>query len=262
MRWTWILLALFGTSCVTVGKHDELQRQHDEAVANLVKREAEIGELKEALALEKRRLQRTSSELGTRIALLEQNLSHADESAVELQRALAELAKRKAEADERIAEFRSLLERFKALIDAGKLRVKIVEGRMVVELPTDVLFASGSATLSKEGQEAIAEVASLLAEIPDRSFQVEGHTDSVQIRTAQYPSNWELAAARSVRVTKTMIEAGMPPERISAASFGEHRPVHSNETREGRDGNRRIEIVVVPDLSSLPGFDELQILGE
>lgn len=262
MRWTWILLALFGTSCVTVGKHDELQRQHDEAVANLVKREAEIGELKEALALEKRQLQRTSSELGTRIELLEQSLSRADESAVELQRALAELARRKAEADERIAEFRSLLERFKALIDAGKLRVKIVEGRMVVELPTDVLFASGSATLSKEGQEAIAEVAGLLAEIPDRSFQVEGHTDSVQIRTAQYPSNWELAAARAVRVAKTMIEAGMPAERISAASYGEQRPVQSNETREGRDANRRIEIVVVPDLSSLPGFDELRILGE
>lgn len=261
MRRTWILAALLTASCVSAGKYDDLKRQHDESTAMLLAREGEIGELKQALDSEKRQLQRTSSELQARIELLEQSLSHADESAGQLQRALAELAKRKAEADERIAEFRSLLGRFQKLIDAGKLRVKMVAGRMVVELPTDVLFRSGAATLSPSGQEAITEVAQLLAEIPDRSFQVEGHTDSVQISTAQYPSNWELAAARSVRVVKTMIEAGMPPERISASSYGEFRPVQSNETREGRDANRRIEIVVVPDLSSLPGFEELQHLS-
>ena len=59
------------------------------------------------------------------------------------------------------------------------------------------------------------------------------------------------------RVTKAMVEAGMPPDRISAASFGEAKPVSPNDSEEGRSANRRIEIVVVPDLSGLPGFDEL-----
>jgi chemotaxis protein MotB len=100
-------------------------------------------------------------------------------------------------------------------------------------------------------------VSEVLASIPERKFQVEGHTDDVPIKTAQYPSNWELAAARSMMVVKEMVTAGMPPERISAASFGEFKPALANDTPEGRAANRRIEIVLVPDLSSLPGFDEL-----
>ena len=97
-----------------------------------------------------------------------------------------------------------------------------------------------------------------LSTIPERRFQVEGHTDNVPIKTAQFPSNWELAAARALIVTKTMVEAGLPGERVSAASFGESKPAVSNDTPDGKAQNRRIEIVVVPDLSTLPGFDELQ----
>ena len=135
--------------------------------------------------------------------------------------------------------------------------MKIVDGRMVVALATDVLFGSGSATLSAEGKSAVAEVAAVLASIPDRKYQVEGHTDDVPIKTAQYPSNWELASARALTVVKAMIDAGVPADRISGASFAESKPAVANATPEGRSANRRIEIVVVPDLSSLPGFDEL-----
>ena len=146
---------------------------------------------------------------------------------------------------------------FQSLIDAGKLKVEIVDGRMVVVLASDVLFASGSANLSRDGKSAIGEVAALLADIPDRKFQIEGHTDNVPIRTAVYPSNWELASARALTVLKTMLEAGMPADRISAASFGDSKPARDNETPEGKAANRRIEIVVTPDLSTLPGFEEL-----
>ena len=153
--------------------------------------------------------------------------------------------------------FKGLLAKFKKLIDSGKLRVKIVDGRMVLELPTDVLFSSGKAKLSDEGTIAIQVIAAVLATIPGRRYQVEGHTDNVPIKTSRYPSNWELAAARAIGVTKAMIVAGMPGETISAASFGQFRPLSTNDTAEGKATNRRIEIVLVPDLSSLPGFDEL-----
>ncbi len=184
--------------------------------------------------------------------------SKLQSSVQEMTTALAELQKRKEEAESRIAEYRALLVKFKSLIDAGKLKVRIIDGRMVVVLASDVLFASGSATLSKDGKAAIAEVAQLLASIPNRKFQIEGHTDNVPISTAQYPSNWELAAARAITVLKTMIDAGMPTDRISAASFGESKPAAPNDTPEGRAQNRRIEIIIVPDLSTLPGFEELQ----
>jgi chemotaxis protein MotB len=139
--------------------------------------------------------------------------------------------------------------------------VKIADGRMVVELATDVLFDSGSAKLSPAGKEAIMEVSRVLVTIADRQFQVEGHTDNVPIATAQYPSNWELAAARSMTVVKSMIEAGMTPARISAASYGDTRPVAGNDTPDGKAATRRIEIVGVPDLSELPGFEELSKAG-
>jgi chemotaxis protein MotB len=170
---------------------------------------------------------------------------------------MPELQKRKEETEARVAEFKALLEKFKALIDAGKLKVTIRDGRMVVELATDILFTSGSATLSKDGKAAIIEVAELLKTIPVRKFQVEGHTDNVPMKGA-YKSNWELASARAMTVLHTMLDAGLAPERISAASYGDSRPTRSNDTPENRAANRRIEIVVVPDLSSLPGFEELR----
>ena len=129
---------------------------------------------------------------------------------------------------------------------------------MVVELATDILFASGSAELSAGGKTAIVEVSKVLATIPERAFQVEGHTDDVPIKNSQYPSNWELAAGRSLTVVKTMIDAGLPAHRVSAASFGEEHPAIPGTSAAARAANRRIEIVVVPDLSSLPGFEELK----
>ncbi|MCB9795743.1 MAG: OmpA family protein [Alphaproteobacteria bacterium] len=244
--------------------NDALQSQYDQLEADsaraLNEAEVQIQTLTQALAeaeAEAEDLQAQIDALNAEKANLLKDRTALKSSVQEMESALAELARRKAAADARVAEFRDLLDRFRALIDAGKLKVKIVDGRMVVELATDVLFASGSAELSKEGKEALTEVAGVLASIPDRRYQVEGHTDDDPIKTAQYPSNWELASGRALVVTKTLIEAGLPATRVSAASYGEYRPVSSNESKEGKASNRRIEIVVVPNLSSLPGFEEL-----
>jgi chemotaxis protein MotB len=251
-----VLTALLAVSigCVTQGTYDALKADHDKTLT-------ELEQTRSGLARE----EATSRVLGEKMAKLEEDLgaTQKDKSSLEssvdqMRQALADLKKRKAEADGRIAEFKALLDKFKTLIDAGKLKVRISEGRMVVELATDVLFSSGSASLSNDGKVAIAEVSTLLASIPDRKFQVEGHTDNVPMRSKAYRSNWELAASRALTVVHTMVEAGMPPDRISAASFGESKPAKANDTPENKAANRRIEIVVVPDLSSLPGFDELQ----
>lgn len=246
------VLAL-GAGCVSQGTFDKLDAEQKETLGQLDSERSRARSLEEALAAERAKARGLEAEK----AAIVKDRSRLESSVGEMQLALAELSKRKAEADARITEYRELLARFQSLIDAGKLRVKIVEGRMVVELASDVLFAPGSATLSKEGKAAIVEVAGLLASIQDRKFQVEGHTDNVPIATAMYPSNWELGAARALTVLKTMADAGMPPTRISAATFGDSKPAQPNDTPEGKAANRRIEIVVVPDLSSLPGFDEL-----
>jgi len=182
-------------------------------------------------------------------------------SVSDMEQALRELARRKEASEARMASYRDLLERFSALIDAGRLSVKIVDGRMVVELATDVLFGSGSAKLSEQGGEALDDVAQVLASLGERTFQVEGHTDNVPIATERYPSNWELASDRALVVVRRLIDGGVTPERISASSHAEHQPVSDNGTADGRARNRRIEIVVVPDLSLLPGHEELKALG-
>lgn len=284
------------SGCVTLGTHEELQRVHADTKERLAGAELDAAAcekklddtearektLQQAMTGEQKKLAdlmneqaRLKKEHDAAVAALKADLEKQqgemaqvikDKSALkssvdEMKLALDELARRKAEADKRIAEYRSLLSRFQKLIDAGKLKVKIVDGRMVVALASDILFASGSAALSKDGKASIAEVAGLLAQIPDRKFQVEGHTDNVPIRTEQFPSNWELASARALTVLKTMVEAGLPANRVSAASFGDSKPAAPNDSADGKAQNRRIEIVVVPDLSSLPGFDELQKAG-
>lgn len=272
------------TGClVSKAKYDALQADLDSTRATLTQqvadRDAKIQTLEGALAAEKANvaeLDRKRGELETALAAeSERSKGLVDEKAAlladksrmkgsidEMKTALADLESRKAAAEKRVAEYQSLLDRFKKLIDAGKLSVKIVDGRMVVALATDVLFSSGSAELSPEGAAAITEVSQVLVTIPDRGFQVEGHTDNVPIKTDKYPSNWELASARALTVVRTMIAAGMPPNRVSAAAYGEFKPTAPNETPDGRKANRRIEIVVVPDLSSLPGFDELNKVGK
>jgi chemotaxis protein MotB len=249
------------SACVSKGRFKKVSSQ-------LEATRAERDSLATALAAEKQKVVELDGEIKTLTARAEKaevelstvvaDKAQLEASAAELKTALGDARKRKAEAEKRVAEFRDLLSKFKTLIDAGKLQVKIVDGRMVLALPTDVLFASGKATLNPEGEQAVREIAAVLATIKGRRFQVEGHTDNVPIKSRRYPSNWELAAERSMVVLRTMVAAGMPGEALSAASYGEFRPATSNDTPEGREANRRIEIVVVPDLSSLPGFDELQ----
>lgn len=178
-----------------------------------------------------------------------------------MEAALAEAAAREARAAQRLEEYRSMLRQLKSMIDAGKLQVRIVRNKMVVELPEAVLFASGSAKLKDEGIRVLAEVGPVLASLGERQFQVGGHTDNKPIHTRRFPSNWELSGARGIEVTKLLIEYGVPPTRISAAAYADTQPVASNDTPEGRAQNRRIEIALQPSLDELPDLSDFEMSG-
>jgi chemotaxis protein MotB len=165
-----------------------------------------------------------------------------------LQTRLEALGQVEREIRERNRIYEEMLDRFQSMIDAGRLSVSIERGRMVIQLPQDILFPSGSATVSPDGVRTLADVGSVLADVSDRTFQVEGHTDDVPISTERFPSNWELSSARAMSVIRVLLNAGVPPGNISGAGYGEFQPVASNETAEGRRLNRRIEIVMLPNL--------------
>jgi chemotaxis protein MotB len=93
----------------------------------------------------------------------------------------------------------------------------------------------------------------------NRRFQIEGHTDNVPIHKPQCRSNRDLALVRGLSVVRAMLDEGIVPNDISAASYGEVHPVASNADDAGRRANPCIEIIVVPDLSLLPGYEELQL---
>jgi chemotaxis protein MotB len=161
------------------------------------------------------------------------------------------LAQQAAAAKELLAEFKSLTASFQKMIDSGKLDVVFRRGQMVVKLPAAILFPSGSAELSEEGQTALGEVASILRQLRGRRFTVAGHTDNVPVVQASFHDNWELSAARAVTVTKLLISKGMPAASLVAAGYGEYDPVAANSGTAGRQKNRRIEIILAPNLKKM-----------
>ena len=166
------------------------------------------------------------------------------------------------QANRRLDTFRKMLEKFRAMIEDGKIRVCIVNNRMVVEMASEILFASGSARLTRGGKEALAEVAQVLVDIQDRIFQVAGHTDDVPIHTEQFSSNWMLSSARAVSVLEHLVARGVPRTNLSAAGYADTQPVGNNDTPEGQAQNRRIEIVLQPALEELPDLSSLEKMSQ
>lgn len=167
---------------------------------------------------------------------------------------LGELRRQKEAAEKRIAAYKALQSKFHALVDTGKLQVVFRNGQMTLKLPSGILFPSGSADLSKGGQTALTDVVKVLLEFQDRRFLVAGHTDNQPIKTAQFKNNWYLSTARANSVVQHMIKEGFPARSLAAAGYGEFDPVAKNDAEAGREQNRRIEIILVPNLEELPSL--------
>lgn len=188
-------------------------------------------------------------------ATLESDRATLRSTLEETQRALEELRERQRQAEARLATFRALLQRFRSMIESNQLRIRIDRNRMIVELPAGVLFETGSSTLKPEGQAAVAQVASVLRQIPDREFQVAGHTDNVPFRGGD---NWTLSTQRAVNVLRFLVQNQVPANRLSASGYADTQPVASNDTETGRQQNRRIDIVLLPNLNELPDLGALE----
>ncbi len=118
-------------------------------------------------------------------------------------------------------------------------------GEIVITVPDSVMFHEGDANLRPEALEFLRTLAEVLTEL-NRQVRVEGHTDNVPIRTAQFPSNWELSAARAVHVVRVLSELyGVPPSHLAAVGYADSRPLAPNLSPEDRAKNRRVEIIVL-----------------
>lgn len=127
----------------------------------------------------------------------------------------------------------------------GKIQVRSDAPSITISLADNLLFDSGSAVLKPGSQDVLREVASILALLPNR-LRIEGHTDNVPVNSPDYPTNWELSAARASTVLRFLIEeGGLDPTRMELAGYADTHPVADNATVEGRALNRRADIVIV-----------------
>jgi chemotaxis protein MotB len=131
------------------------------------------------------------------------------------------------------------------LVMRDQLVVRNHQTWVEVEIRNDLLFDSGSATLSPAAEGVIRRLAGVLGPAGN-PVRVEGHTDNVPIRTAVFPSNWELSAARAASVVRVLGTAGVAPGRLAVLGLGEFRPAVSNATPEDRSRNRRVLLAILP----------------
>jgi chemotaxis protein MotB len=275
MRLLLVTLAAFPllTGClVTQSTFDAKQAELDTAKADAAKQSAESQQKITGLQAELQKIknelagsQLLNGDLADRVKKLGgqlQNLStekgNLSESLAQAQKQMEALRKAEEQERARAALYQNLVQKLKSMIDSGKLAVQVRNGKMLVKLQNDILFAPGSAGVKPEGKEVLAQLAQVLTSVPDRMFQVTGHTDDVPIHTAVFPSNWELSTARAINVVNILTGAGLDPRHVSAAGYAEFDPIAANDSPENKQKNRRIEIVVQPNIDELPRFEEAQ----
>ena len=213
--------------------------------------EKEVTECKTALGAATLKVK----ELETQTADVSKNLNASKDE-------LEQLRKQKEEADKRMAAIEEIRKQFVKMTDTGQLRVIARRGQLVLSLPSEVLFPTGSAELSKQGEYAVVEVGAVLKKFPGRRFLVVGHTDNQDFAKPKAdpkadPScvpkdNWQLSTERALTVTRVLVTAGMNKDDLIPAGVGEHDPIATNATPEGRQRNRRIEIALLPAIDELP----------
>jgi len=149
----------------------------------------------------------------------------------------------------RLREAKSLIEdRLRGEIDSDQVSVSMQDRGLVITFVAEVLFDSGKDKLKSEGQGILKKIVSVLRdEAMTNEIGVEGHTDNDPIKYSGWKSNWELSTARATSVIHFLEdECGIIPTRLSATGYGEYRPVSSNSTKEGKQKNRRVEIIIKP----------------
>ncbi len=200
---------------------------------------------------EAEQLKARSAELEASLAGAKGDLAKEQQRARELQGRVDELSSKqrslesaKAEAEKKSSEYEKMANALKGQIDAGRIELTELRGKMTVKMKDKILFSSGSATIGAEGKDALKSVAEVLRGVQGKVIRVEGHTDNQPLGRGKFATNWDLSAARALAVVRFLQEAGVDPTKLAGAGYGEFQPIAANDTPEGRSQNRRIEIVL------------------
>jgi chemotaxis protein MotB len=245
--------------CVTQGEFDKLQSEKNQEIASLQssrsalqqqlrdlesqrdtlqKQRDGLAQEKDSLAREKDTLTRERDALARQRDSLSQQVA-----ALDAQRAQLQASEKQTE-----ARYDALLANLSEEVKKGQLQVRQLKGMLTVDVAEQLFFDSGRANLKDTGKEILQKVAQSLKGYEDKAIRIVGHTDNVPITKGLqkvYPSNWELSVARATTVVRFLQDNGIAPERLVATGRAEYAPVAPNDTPEGRQKNRRIEITLI-----------------
>jgi chemotaxis protein MotB len=237
------LATLFAAAgCVSQGEFDKLQSaknqeiaslqsSREEQVRNLESQRANLEKQRDSLAKEKDSLTQEKDSLTQQVA------------ALEAQRAQLQASEKQSE-----ARYDKLRADLSEEVNKGQLQVRQLKGMLTVDVAEQLFFDSGRATLKDTGKQVLQKVAESLKGYEDKAIRIVGHTDNVPISGGLqkvFPSNWELSAARATTVVRFLQDSGIAPERLVATGRAEYAPVAPNDSAEGRQKNRRIEITLI-----------------
>ena len=182
------------------------------------------------------------------------NMSEQEKLSLLLQEKMDKLAEREKTIQDLQDEIQAQTSRLENLMSSlnDELTVTQKNGKIYVAMSDKLLFESGSASVNKQGKEALAKLAEVLKKQNDIDVFIEGHTDNKPIRTVQFKDNWDLSVIRATSVVRILTkDYGVEALQILPCGRGEFMPVDSNDTAEGRAHNRRTEIIIAPKLDKL-----------
>ena len=167
----------------------------------------------------------------------------------QLQSELARVQEMRQREQEELAKAKALLSKIlQKEIDDKQVKVEQSDRGLVITFLAEVLFDSGKVEIRPEAYEVLDKVAKVLnKQLVDYKVGIEGHTDNEPIKHSGWKSNWELSTARATSVLHYLVdEQGTSPKRVSAIGYGEYHPVAPNDTEDGKQQNRRVEVVILP----------------
>ena len=226
-----LAVMVIATGCVSTGKFEKMQADKNGEIAELQK-------------------QKAAQE--TQVKSLTQQKSKLEQDNASLEQKNKEMAQQKAALEtatqERQKQYDALVHGLAKEVEKGQLQVRQYQNMLSVDLAEQIFFDSGKAALKAGGKDVLKTVADALKGYENKIIRVVGHTDNVKLAKslqATFPTNWELSVARATNVVRFLQDAGIPPERMIPSGRGEYEPVAPNDTPEGRQKNRRIEIMLI-----------------
>lgn len=240
-----LLMAFIASGCVSSGKFKEMEAQKNEEISALQQQTSTLEDQRASLEQQRTILEKENNDLKQQIASLEQKKMAVEQEVGSLEREKASLL---AASQQRQEQYEELVEGLSKEVEKGQLQVRQYQNMLAVDLAEQIFFDSGRATLKKEGKEVLKKVGEALKGYENKVIRVVGHTDNVPVAKSlqgTFPTNWELSVARATNVVRFLQEVGIPPERMIPSGRGEYDPVAPNDTPEGRQKNRRIEIMLI-----------------